>query len=111
MPIAANLAFNYVPALPEIVLIVSACAVLLVDLFVPDPRRHISYWLTLLGIGATAFVTLRLFHNTPVPTFSTMFVAAAFGDVSHFMHCIPTLLWLVAPRSCCARGWVVSRTV
>ena len=49
-----TLAFDYIPALPEIVLLVFACVVLMIDLFVPEPRRHVSYWLTLIGIGATA---------------------------------------------------------
>jgi len=35
MPSVSTLAFDYVPALPEIVLLSAACAVLMVDLFVP----------------------------------------------------------------------------
>lgn len=104
MAIVPTPAFDYLPALPEMVLMVSACVVLLVDLFVPEPRRHISYWLTLLGIGATAFVTLRIFHMTPVRTFANMFVADAFGDLLNFLACATTMLVLAY-----SRGYLAAR--
>ncbi len=104
MPPAPALAFDYLPALPEIVLLASACAVLIIDLFVPEPRRYISYWLTLVGIGATAFATLRVFHMTPVRTFSNMFVADAFGDLLSFLSCVTTMLMLIY-----SRGYLAAR--
>ena len=100
-----TLAFDYIPALPEIVLLVFACVVLMIDLFVPEPRRHVSYWLTLLGIAATAAATLYVFHMTPVRTFSNMFVADAFGDLLTFLTCLTVMAMLVYSRSyLAARG-------
>src|SRR5664279_1779588 len=93
------LAFDYVPALPEIVLLISACAVLLIDLFVAEPRRHISYWLTQLSVAATALATLYVFHKTPVCTFGNMFVADAFGDLLNFLSCLTVMLVLVYSRT------------
>ena len=48
------------PALPEIVILTAASIILLVDLFVPDARRHVSYWLTQLALLTAACVTLQL---------------------------------------------------
>ena len=46
--------FDFVAALPEIVLAASACVILIADLFISDARRQISYWLTQLGCWLTA---------------------------------------------------------
>jgi NADH:ubiquinone oxidoreductase subunit 2 (subunit N) len=49
---------NYWAALPEIVILAAASAILLIDLFVPDERRYISYWLTQLTLLLAACITL-----------------------------------------------------
>lgn len=45
---------NWVAVSPEIVLLVLACVVALVDLFVTDPRRTPTYWLTQLTLTVFA---------------------------------------------------------
>ena len=50
------MAFDYMPVLPEIVVLVGACVILLVDVWLGDDRRHVGYWLaqfTLLIANAT----------------------------------------------------------
>ena len=49
---------NYWAALPEIVILATASLILLIDLFVPDDRRHVSYWLTQLSLLLATCVTL-----------------------------------------------------
>ena len=49
---------NYWAALPEIVVLTAASLILLIDLFVSDDRRHISYWLTQLSLLVATCVTL-----------------------------------------------------
>src|SRR6478752_931153 len=49
---------HYWAALPEIVILAAASLILLVDLFVPDDRRYISYWLTQLTLLTAVCVTL-----------------------------------------------------
>ena len=46
---------DFAPALPEIVLAIGICVLLLVDLWVPDRLRDLSYLLTLVILGATAW--------------------------------------------------------
>ena len=98
MPPAMSAAFNLTPALPEVALLIVACTVLVVDLFVPDSRRHVSYWLTLLGLLVTAWLSLYIFHATPVRTFSNTFVADALADLLKFLSCICVVLMLVYSR-------------
>jgi NADH-quinone oxidoreductase subunit N len=109
-------AFDFIPALPEISLLTAACAVLVIDLFVPDSRREISYWLTQLGLLVTAWLSLYpgheraiqlvafgyrvdLFHAAPVRTFGNMFVADALADFLTFLTCMSVVLTLAYSRT------------
>src|SRR6266567_466741 len=108
--------FDFMPALPEIALLASACVVLVVDLFVPDARREISYWLTQLGLVITAWLSLYpgheravqlavlgyqldLFHAAPIRTLGNMFVADALADVLTCFTCVSVVLTLAYSRS------------
>ena len=75
---------NIAPAAPEILILVMACAILILDLFLDDSNRHVSYFLTLATLVAAAVVTARNFHHTGVYTFNHMFVADTLSDVIDF---------------------------
>ncbi len=47
---------NWLVLYPEIVLLVMACVIALLDLFVTDPMRRPTYWLTLLTLAAVALL-------------------------------------------------------
>ncbi len=92
-------------ALPEIALLIAACTVLIVDLFVPESHRKISFWLTVLGLLVTAWLTLYVFHGTPAHAFNNTFVADAFGDLLKFLCCLVVIVTLFYSRSyLAARG-------
>ena len=76
-----SIAFNFGAALPEIVLTGAACVILVVDLFVPDSRRQISYWLTQLALLAAAYLTLVSPDDAPLRAFGNMFVTDKLADV------------------------------
>jgi len=69
--------FDYMPVLPEIVILVGACIILLVDVWLPDDRRHVSYWLTQLTLLVATCATLNtanenavvVFHGTVIDDF------------------------------------------
>ena len=48
---------SWISIYPEIVLLVMACIILLVDLTETNPRRTRTYVLTLLTLGVVAFLT------------------------------------------------------
>ncbi|MGH8798939.1 MAG: NADH-quinone oxidoreductase subunit NuoN [Casimicrobiaceae bacterium] len=91
--------FAFFPALPEIALLVAACTVLLVDLLLPEARRHWSYWLTQIGVLVAAWLSLYVFHQTPVHTFGDTFIADALADVLKFLSCVTVALTLTYSRS------------
>lgn len=77
---------DFLPALPEIYLLAGTCLVLLLDLFLKDSQRFITYLLTQIVLLVTAFLVLASFPGialfeslqlasaTKVTTFSDMFV-------------------------------------
>src|SRR6266702_2770849 len=75
-----NPAFNLTAAWPEIVLGSAACLILILDLFVPESRRQISYWLTQVALLAAAYVTLASPDDTPLRALGGMFIADKLAD-------------------------------
>jgi NADH-quinone oxidoreductase subunit N len=72
---------NLLPALPEIVLLCAASAILVVDLFLDDSRRHWSYLLTLATLAACAAITVATAQEGSVHAFNGMFVDDPMADV------------------------------
>src|SRR5512139_3797715 len=64
---------NYVAAAPEIFLGLAICVVLLIDVFLRDDQRNITYVLAMLALIGTSAVTW-LFPTGEVVTFSGSFV-------------------------------------
>lgn len=65
---------DFTPAIPEIFLLAGACLVLLVDLFVKDSNRIITYYLSQIVLLVTAVLVMQGFDSNSVTTFSEMFV-------------------------------------
>ena len=67
--------------LPEIAILVSACVVLIADLFVPPSKRHVSFWLTQIALLVTIWIVVATAQLTPVHAFSGMVVDDMLSDV------------------------------
>jgi NADH-quinone oxidoreductase subunit N len=75
---------NFIVALPEIVLLAGACTLMIVDLFVKDERRRVSYWFAQLILLACALATLFVWTGTAgklVYAFNGLFVADVMGHM------------------------------
>ncbi|MHB1142501.1 MAG: NADH-quinone oxidoreductase subunit NuoN [Sulfuricaulis sp.] len=72
---------NLMLALPEIFVFSMACAILVIDLFLSERMRAVSYWLTQATLVGAALLTLKLAAVAPVFTFSGMFVADSLADL------------------------------
>lgn len=72
---------DILPAMPEIFVFSMACAILVIDLFLSDRRRVVSYWLTQATLIVAAFMTVKLAASAPLLTFSRMFVADNLADL------------------------------
>ena len=93
------LAVNFLPILPEIVILTAASLILLIDLWLPDDKRHISYWLTQLALLIAACVTLRGLHDEIAYAFHNVVVADMVADVLRFLSFLALSLVLFYSRT------------
>ena len=85
-------------AAPEIFLLAAACTVLLVDLFLSDDSRWVSYVLALLSLAGTA-VLVATGSGATAYTFSDMFVRDPMADVLKAFACVAVAGILVYCRA------------
>src|SRR5438552_3954739 len=72
---------NLLPALPEIFVFSRASAILLIDLFLSERRRAISFYLAQATLAGAAALTLQGMNAAPVTTFQDMFVSDMLAGV------------------------------
>lgn len=65
----------FAPAAPEVFLACAACVVLLVDLYLPERRRVVTYWLALAALLGTAISLLLTAPDERIVTLSGAYVA------------------------------------
>jgi NADH-quinone oxidoreductase subunit N len=96
---------NFAAIAPEIVVLCGAGTVLLIDLFISDARRHVSFWLTQIVLLAAAWASLASMEPLPSTAFSGMVADDMLADTLKFMSCVAVSLGLFVSRSyCVARG-------
>lgn len=78
-PVTSSL--NLATASAEIFMIASVCVILLVDVFLSDRSRWVTYALSLLALAGAAFMTLHHSVSGRVSAFDGVFVADPMGDV------------------------------
>ena len=71
----------FAPAIPEMFLLGMTCFILVVDVFLSDRRRMVTYWLSLITIVATAWLTVTVAQNSGMLTFNGMFINDSMGNV------------------------------
>ncbi|MFB0936673.1 MAG: NADH-quinone oxidoreductase subunit NuoN [Propionivibrio sp.] len=83
----------------EIFMLAMACLVLIVDLFVKDRKRTVTYALTQLALIGSAVVTVATSSGQVSYTFSNMFVSDLMADLLKFMVYISVMLVLFYSRA------------
>ncbi|GFE84848.1 NADH-quinone oxidoreductase subunit N [Steroidobacter agaridevorans] len=73
--------FGMQAAAAEIFLLTAICVILLVDVFLDDSKRWVTYGLTMLTLAGCAFVTVNYAVDGRVIAFDGMFIADPMGDV------------------------------
>ncbi|MHB8623910.1 MAG: NADH-quinone oxidoreductase subunit NuoN [Sulfuricaulis sp.] len=66
---------DMLPAVPEIFVFSMACAILIIDLFLSQRWRVVSYWLAQVTLVGALILTLKTMSAVPVFTFNHMFVS------------------------------------
>jgi len=72
---------NMTPAIPEVFLLGMTCTILIVDLFLSDRSRIVTYLLAQLALLGTMFLTLNSMSTETVLTFSNTFIRDPMSDV------------------------------
>ena len=89
---------NLIPAMPEIVLLSGLCAVLLVDLWLPEGKRGITVALAISVVLATAAFQVALWPGEPVYAFSQMFVLDGMSYVGKLaIYTLLSVLFALSP--------------
>ena len=73
-------ALNYAIAWPEIFLLIMACVILVVDVFLEDERRNLTYLLSQLTLLATCALVVSGGTDQRVMAFNDMFVQDSMAD-------------------------------
>ncbi|HUW51077.1 MAG TPA: NADH-quinone oxidoreductase subunit NuoN [Sulfuricella sp.] len=90
---------NLIPALPEIFVLIMASLILVVDLFLSNRNRYISYALTQLTLLGAAWITISTGSQDVVYTFNGMFVGDVMANVLKVMTYFAVAAVLVYSRS------------
>jgi NADH-quinone oxidoreductase subunit N len=87
------------PAIPEITLLALLSTILVVDLFLADEDRHITYWLTLLALLGCAGLAAGSIGLPTRVTFQGMFVADLLSQVLKVVLLLSVAATLLYARS------------
>ncbi len=72
---------QFSPAMPEIILLILICVILVTDLFVTDESRATTYWLTIGSLVITAWAVLASAPASRTVLFDGSYVSDAFSQV------------------------------
>ncbi|HNW77597.1 MAG TPA: NADH-quinone oxidoreductase subunit NuoN [Candidatus Competibacteraceae bacterium] len=72
---------DFMPVLPELFVLTMTCLVLVVDVFLEQRQRHITYGLAQLTLLGAALLTLFTYAHAPVTTMFGHYVKDAMGDL------------------------------
>jgi NADH-quinone oxidoreductase subunit N len=89
---------NLVPAYPEIFLLVATSAILLIDMFVAEGKRHITYALTMLTLAVCTVMSIGDFSAPTAYTFNNMFVSDAMSSLLKVFSYVAVGMTLVYAR-------------
>ncbi|MEO6927631.1 MAG: NADH-quinone oxidoreductase subunit NuoN [Casimicrobiaceae bacterium] len=85
-------------ALPQITLLCAACFILVVDVFLPASRRHVSYWLTQAALLLSAWLVLTNIRADPVQGFHGMVIDDNMADLLELASIVTVSLMLFYGR-------------
>ena len=89
---------NFISVLPEAFVLAAACAILVLDVFLPDRLHHWSYWATQATLVAAAWVIVSTAGVEPVRAMNGMVIDDMLSDLFRFFTCIAVALTLVYSR-------------
>lgn len=89
---------NLVPLYPEIFLVIATSAILLIDMFVAEAKRNLTYVLAIGTLVACAAITLAGFNAPTSYIFNNMFVSDAMSNLLKLFSYVAVALTLIYSR-------------
>ena len=89
---------NLFPAYPEIFVVAAICVILVLDLFISDSRRVVTYLLTQLTLLGAIMILSMTTQSASTLTFHDMFVDDFMADTLKIMCCFVLSVLLVLSR-------------
>ena len=90
---------NWPAVSPQIFLLAAACGVALVDLWVTDPRRRLTYWLTQAALAVVVLIYLHQYdEGLSVYAMQRMVVADPMGNLLAFFAALAVMISLAYAR-------------
>ncbi|TCV90810.1 NADH-quinone oxidoreductase subunit NuoN [Sulfurirhabdus autotrophica] len=89
---------NLIPVLPEVFLLAAASFILILDLFISDKNRFVTYGLTQITLLICAFITVSTAQQNVVYAFSNMVVDDPMSDILKLMLYLTVSILLVYSR-------------
>jgi NADH-quinone oxidoreductase subunit N len=97
---------NFLPAIPEIFVLSMACLILIVDLYVSDKNRVVTYLLSLATLAVATVLTVNYSVQGTVTTFSGTFVLDPMAIVLKvFIYLVTAVVFIYA------RGYLTERNL
>ncbi len=96
---------SFVPALPEIFVLTMACIILILDLYVKDHDRIITFALSVGTLAGAMLLTISLSDDARELTFNGSFVSDPMGDVLKvFVYLITAVVFIYSRQYLKVRG-------
>lgn len=89
---------DFMPVLPELFVLAMTCLLLVVDVFLEERQRHISYGLAQLTLLGAALLLLLTFAHAPVTTMFGHYIKDAMGDLLKICICLAAAVVLLYSR-------------
>jgi NADH-quinone oxidoreductase subunit N len=89
---------NFAPVYPEIFLLIATSAILLIDMFLTEAKRHVTFMLTIVTLIVCAALNIADFGNPTVYTFNNMFVSDAMSNLLKVFSYIAVGMTLIYSR-------------
>jgi NADH-quinone oxidoreductase subunit N len=97
---------DFVPAIPEIFVLSMACIILIVDLYITDDNRFITYLLSLATLVGASLLTINIHTGETILTFNGTFIGDTMGDVLKiFIYLVTGVVFIYA------RGYLQDRNL
>lgn len=89
---------NLVPVYPEIFLLIAASAILLIDMFLTDAKRHVTYVLTIVTLLICIALNVADFSSPTAYTFNNMFVSDPMSNLLKIFSYAAVAITLIYSR-------------